>query len=602
VLVSVGLLGNTEGFSFSNVKNFTRALSDSNISCTSLIDCVVDLTAFVLDNGLLAWKHKDLSPLYYKSGAEYDMTARYRRVMEFESTIKPRNYSTLTGDDLENYQAQVEESIEEHKLAVALSGGRPNPIIERQLRELYRLSSSIKTQIVNSFRKAPFGVLFYGQSNVGKSTVSMYVAKAMLMALGLNTDDRYSAVVDPSKRFQDTLTSDIHHIILDDINNVSARYADAAVSDLIIKIFNNVPFAANKADLEDKGKVSVSPAIVTGTTNDKTLGAFEYSNEPYSIIRRFNYVVTVTVKPEFRAKQEDGVLKPDLDGEKAGAAFSGCVSDCWDFCVEKSFPVECNDGTTGFSFEPVAGYEKVGIWKLMQFMVDQCVKYRSRQTSLAKRNAQISSLFSVEDGKVRPTKVTPMRLPDSARRQMESMFKPSLSVIGEDEPMVQDASRVNEYWRGSRVEYHDVVPCWEVEVPNDDALSVNDVNYSERDGTIGYDPSYDDDDDEDTTVEIPGESPPVRTVEFSNPVPGVHTPCPVMRTIRRARERRERTVELFYQFLCGEKIHPQSSSSDENQQDDVVYVRVTTWRIVNGVPVEVVADVPLNAWRDERHR
>jgi hypothetical protein len=352
VLVSVGLLGNTEGFSFSNVKNFTRALSDSNISCTSLIDCVVDLTAFVLDNGLLAWKHKDLSPLYYKSGAEYDMTARYRRVMEFESTIKPRNYSTLTGDDLENYQAQVEESIEEHKLAVALSGGRPNPIIERQLRELYRLSSSIKTQIVNSFRKAPFGVLFYGQSNVGKSTVSMYVAKAMLMALGLNTDDRYSAVVDPSKRFQDTLTSDIHHIILDDINNVSARYADAAVSDLIIKIFNNVPFAANKADLEDKGKVSVSPAIVTGTTNDKTLGAFEYSNEPYSIIRRFNYVVTVTVKPEFRAKQEDGVLKPDLDGEKAGAAFSGCVSDCWDFCVEKSFPVECNDGTTGFSFEP----------------------------------------------------------------------------------------------------------------------------------------------------------------------------------------------------------------------------------------------------------
>eukprot|EP01083_Nonionella_stella_P243663 848823_1 len=95
---------------------------------------------------------------------------------------------------------------------------------------------------------------------------------------------------------------------------------------LILTMLNNVPQATIQAELEKKGMIMFEPKVVIGTTNVKGLMAASQSHEPASIIRRWEYVITVEVKDEFR-KDGQHVLDPMKVPE-------GTIKDLWNFRVE----------------------------------------------------------------------------------------------------------------------------------------------------------------------------------------------------------------------------------------------------------------------------
>jgi hypothetical protein len=172
----------------------------------------------------------------------------------------------------------------------------------------------IKTQRLlaqrSSIRMAPYGILFYGGSSVGKSSIAYPVARTVAGMNGFDTDPKSVITLNDADQFQSEYRTHHTTVVFDDLMNGKLKFAKSIPTDKIIQFINNIPMTALNPNLELKGNVFIMPRIVIGTTNVKHLNAATVSEEPVSILRRFKVVVTQTVKPEF-CKVGSLMLDPD---------------------------------------------------------------------------------------------------------------------------------------------------------------------------------------------------------------------------------------------------------------------------------------------------
>jgi hypothetical protein len=127
-----------------------------------------------------------------------------------------------------------------------------------------------------------------------------------------------------------------HTLVLDDIAAVTAKLAPEALSEMvsnIIRLANNATFQTPQADLNDKGKIFAFHQLIMMTSNSENLQAFTAAQCPPAVLRRINYFVKVTVKPQFR---KEGTTM--VDSEKVAAYLdaeyatdTGRVADNHDF-------------------------------------------------------------------------------------------------------------------------------------------------------------------------------------------------------------------------------------------------------------------------------
>jgi len=189
-----------------------------------------------------------------------------------------------------------------------------------KLKELKSISISRYMAQKDSIRIKPYGVLLFGGSAVGKSSLAMPFLRYMLAINDFDSSPRSIITLNEFDKFQSEYRSYHAGVIFDDLANATQASVEGNPLMKVIQFINNVPIAALNPNVDMKGNVMIEPMVVLGTTNVKDLNAGVYSNEPLSINRRFQVTISMSVKPEYC---QDGTTM--LDPKKIQEAFGDSV-------------------------------------------------------------------------------------------------------------------------------------------------------------------------------------------------------------------------------------------------------------------------------------
>jgi len=260
-----------------------------------------------------------------------------------------------------------------------------------------------------TLRKAPFAVLFYGHSNVGKSALAMQIGLALLRALGCSVGSHNIYNHQSQDKYMSGYNAGKSLFFLDDLCNVNPEFQKESPTQVVVDVVNNTQKASVQAAVDDKGAIYLAPRLVVATTNVKRLHADLYSSEPVSILRRFNYTVTVRCRPE--------VAKPcgALDVDKAKLYTlkkygpGQIVHDWWLCSVESAYGA--NDAA-GEDRPQVARYmlanddagpmQDVDSLRLARFLTAAAVSYDSAQEQFVNEMTDLTSTPLCDHGFVYP--------------------------------------------------------------------------------------------------------------------------------------------------------------------------------------------------------
>jgi len=234
------------------------------------------------------------------------------------------------------------------------------------------LSSMAAVQMEQQTQEQAFGMMFWGNSAVGKSWIAPQLIQWLLKSNHYPNENANIITYNTNSKYDDQVRNNTYGILLDDLANgkVGKGASDnRRTSDLVISLINNVAQAAVKADLAEKGKVLMRPKVVIATTNNRELNAGVESHNQASVRRRFKYEVEFVVKDEFCL--EGG--STEIDTEKVKAAFPGNpFPDVWKLFVTKCFIVD-RGKTSGKGYEmKVVKSKSDKDWMCMQEFLEFC--------------------------------------------------------------------------------------------------------------------------------------------------------------------------------------------------------------------------------------
>lgn len=184
---------------------------------------------------------------------------------------------------------------------------------------------------LGKWRESPYCVAIVGESCIGKSDVmAKLTAFLSKKKFGRSTPpDRIYVFAAKEKYVQGYRM--YHEVVwMDDIGNARAApgVSMSNPTDPIIGFANNVNTCVPMADVESKGKYFWNSPFLFASSNLRDLGAGVYSNEPVSILRRFDVIIEPTVRPEYRIPNSFM-----LDPARVPPASEVFMPDLWTFKV-----------------------------------------------------------------------------------------------------------------------------------------------------------------------------------------------------------------------------------------------------------------------------
>lgn len=197
--------------------------------------------------------------------------------------------------------------------------------------ELLLLKFNLMTKrAAREHRDAPFSVLLYGDSGVGKTTIKDILFYHFGKLCNLDTDKTFCYTRNPVANFWDGFTTSQWCIILDDVAFLHPNKApngDPSCMEFL-QIINSIPFVPDQADLNDKGRTPMRCELVIATTNTENLNAHYYFSCASAAQRRFPYIIIPTVKKEFQD------INGMLDSDKT-VVIKGEYPNYWNWCIKK---------------------------------------------------------------------------------------------------------------------------------------------------------------------------------------------------------------------------------------------------------------------------
>lgn len=297
-------------------------------------EMVLETAVFFLDRGYAAFKTGDLTLLMYDDAEAMQLEREYALLVSALPLLETGNLAGLERFH-ESIKDQSSYEIRLEKLIAKFSGmlkTEKSPYVKNTLTNKYVVLSKVRTQLIlcqksSCIREKPFGVLIHGGSAVGKSMVNSILLKVLLTACGYESGKDNVVTLNDADKFQSEYRTHHTAVTMDDFGNTKAEHYDACPTTKIIDFLNNVPKAALNPNAELKGNVMIQPKIVTVTTNVKTVLAGAFSNEPVSILRRFNVVLDVFLRPEW--------TDPDTGGPNESMMAGKFCPDAWSINVER---------------------------------------------------------------------------------------------------------------------------------------------------------------------------------------------------------------------------------------------------------------------------
>ncbi|APG78525.1 hypothetical protein [Wenzhou picorna-like virus 16] len=269
----------------------------------------LDTIVFIMERGVQCYKLGRFDPILHSGSNYLEWEAEASELIRLSKFTT--NNETL-GMSLFEYLGRLDQAIEK---GTAISQYDPDVTSAKYVKSLLNEMKAIKLMEVNrksaqQEREAPFSLLVYGQSSVGKSMFSRLLFCHFAKAFGLPLGDEYRYVRNPVDEYWTNFRTQMWCVQLDDIaflNPDAANGVDPSMKEMI-QVVNNVPFVPTQADLADKGKTPCKCSLVIATTNTKHLNAKAYFSCPVATQRRLPWIVTIRVKREFARK--DGSIDP----------------------------------------------------------------------------------------------------------------------------------------------------------------------------------------------------------------------------------------------------------------------------------------------------
>lgn len=300
----------------------------------NFVYCMLDTLTFLCERGYQSYLTGNLDPIYHSGSAYsdwFDQASELKRNSLFLTNPEIHGFDRFTflsdlNDAIEKGEAIASHSSKLGLYEAKLAKSVLNDLILIKKHELCRKAASAD-------RKAPFSVLLYGASGVGKSTLTNMLFQYYGKLFGLKTTPEMKYTRNPADRFWTLFTTSQWCIQLDDIAFLDPSKASEADPTLIemLQIINMVPFVPSMADLADKGRTPVQSRFVIATTNTEDLNAYAYFSCPLAVQRRLPWIIEVEPKPEYKTDEF-------LDGSKVPIIEDGTFPDYWIYHVKKVLP------------------------------------------------------------------------------------------------------------------------------------------------------------------------------------------------------------------------------------------------------------------------
>nr|WPR18026.1 MAG: RNA-dependent RNA polymerase [Crogonang virus 9] len=162
-------------------------------------------------------------------------------------------------------------------------------------------------------REKPFAVLIRGPTSVGKSTLAGVVAHCINLTNGIKEGDQYTTTINGNDKYQSEFRTRHNTVIFDDMGNSKPERAEGNPLFILIQFINNMHCAALSPEAEKKGKNDIRCKTVIVTTNTSDLHAWYFSVNPTSVLRRFDLIIDVAMKPGTR--DSEGKILEKYAGE-----------------------------------------------------------------------------------------------------------------------------------------------------------------------------------------------------------------------------------------------------------------------------------------------
>jgi len=311
---------------------FRARVWDVQKNSFDFIDVVVDTFSFFLERGYLAFVKGDFSLLLHDDAETARFEQEYSLLVSCDTLMETGRLEDLKTEKI-NGEADFEKRLELlivkcYSMLQAEKNPHAKTVLTNRLVVLKKLRSKlIMLQKESPVRTKPYGVCIFGGSAVGKSMINAIVTKVLLEANDFGSSKQHVVTLNDSDSYQSEFRTFHTAVTMDDFGNTKADKYDTSPTAKIIDFLNNVPKAALSPIAELKGNVMVRPKVVTVTTNVKTLLANLFSNEPVSILRRFEAHLDVQLRPEWVDPETGGLNSKMIKGQM--------IPDAWMISLQR---------------------------------------------------------------------------------------------------------------------------------------------------------------------------------------------------------------------------------------------------------------------------
>jgi len=331
--------------SFVELCSTTGILKVSGIDITSIkkkesssldvIESLIESVLFVIDKVSVAVLSQNVTSLFIDNTRISDLDSQYVHAIACKDFLdnEPflQSYDAVPPFKTANgYLVRLDELIKSYEeLARVESKSKFTQTysnISRKIILLNQIVIQAREDIKRApIREQPFSLLISGTSGIGKTTIYGSLINHICKFNKISCEPRDRVTLNEADKFQSEVKMGTSVIIMDDLCNGTARsYIAGSPLGNVIKIINNVPCAAVKAAVHEKGQVYFNNKLTIATTNCPDLQARIWSIEPASVLRRFHYHIHTKLLPEY------ATLQNTLDATKLD---KGVYTPAWEFDV-----------------------------------------------------------------------------------------------------------------------------------------------------------------------------------------------------------------------------------------------------------------------------
>jgi len=324
--------------------------------CSDFMEAVIKTIDYFWTTGYRCIKERSLEPLLFEDQTIQQFETDYTEVMTQKALAANGN---LPEADKPIFQNKVRKLIEQCRRMKAISyDGWLGHELHLKLVELSKIDEKlIQSERSATLRITPFAISLFGDSSIGKSTLTTLLTKTALSAMGRIYDPERCVQLDMKSRFEDQARSDTDSIGFDDVANPKFGTVQFNHTVPMKKYVNPTEAIAEMSDVTQKSRVRPRPHFCWATTNKKTMDCELYSNCPESILRCFLHVTMVVNEPY---RKKDSVMLNNKHPNLLHRDLHSPPDDVWTFTLEEVFTFKRTDGTTGYKFITYKGVTQDG--------------------------------------------------------------------------------------------------------------------------------------------------------------------------------------------------------------------------------------------------